>query len=207
MSSLAPFLVRFPEFIWRSADDDDRVIEGVASSVKVDKAGDVLEPKGASYELPMPLLMQHDRRQPVGKVLSAKVSDQQITVRARVEKDTGLAYVEDAWKQLRAGLVDGLSIGAQPLKAEPILDKDGRMTGVRYTAWRWLELSAVTLPMNDDTKMRVLRMFGGEETMRGDPLADITGAEGERHSYEATRARAMAAAQATRAALYRRPSP
>lgn len=202
MSSLTPFLARSPDFIWRRVDDAERVIEGTASSVKTDKAGDVLEPKGATFELPMPLLLQHDRRQPIGKVLSAKVSDSEITVRARVESGTGLAYVEDAWKQLSAGLVDGLSIGAQPLKAEPILDKDGRMTGVRYTAWRWLELSAVTLPMNDDTKLRIARMFGGEGAP-GDLLADITGAESERHSYEATRARAVAAIKATRAVLYR----
>ena len=90
---------------------------------------------------------------------AAKVSDTEIEIRAELARDTGLPYVEDAWKQLKAGLVRGLSIGANPLKAEPIIDRDGRMTGVRYTAWKWLELSAVTLPMNVDATIEVVRAY------------------------------------------------
>ena len=67
----------------------------------------------------MPLLMQHDRDRPVGEVRAVKVTDSAIHIVARLAKDSGLAYVEDAWKQLKAGLVKGLSIGAHPLKAEP----------------------------------------------------------------------------------------
>lgn len=206
MATLSPFRA-CSTLILRSVDDEARVLEGVASSAKPDLAGDVLEPRGAVFEVPMPLLMQHDKNRPVGEVTAAKVSDSEIVVRASFAKDSGLAYVDDAWKQVRAGLVKGLSIGAQPLKAEPILDKDGRMTGVRYTAWRWLELSAVTLPMNQAASLEVVRMFdpwgAAAFAARLDPLADTEGAEGERHTYEATRARAQAALSASRAALHR----
>lgn len=213
MAGLSPFRVCFDRFLWRAVDDDDadlRVLEGVASSAAPDLAGDVLEPKGAAFDLPMPLLMQHDRDRPVGDVLAAKVTDSEIRVRAELKKGTGLAYVEDAWRQLKAGLVKGFSIGAQPLKAEPILNKDGRMTGVRYTAWRWLETSAVTLPMNPRAGIDVVRMLGpwGATVLTPrDPLSDMEGAESERQSYEATRARAQAALAAARVALHRRDSP
>jgi HK97 family phage prohead protease len=196
--------------ILRARDDaDGLVIEGTASSATPDSYGDVIEPKGAVFDLPMPLLMQHDRRQPIGTVESAKVSAADIVIRARVALDSGLAYVDDAVKQLRAGLVRGLSIGAQPLKAEPILNNAGQMTGVRYTAWRWVELSAVTIPGNQDATIDVVRsfdpwgaaLFGG----RHDPRSDIGRPEDESGAatYEATRARAMAALEKSARALRR----
>jgi hypothetical protein len=210
MPTMAPFRA-CSTFIVKSLDDDDRIIEGVASSSAPDLAGDIIESRGAVYTLPMPLLMQHDRDRPVGDVIVAKVAHDHITIRAQLKKDTGLAYVEDAWKQLRSGLVKGLSIGAQPLKADPILDKAGKMTGVRYTAWRWLELSAVTMPMNIDSTIDVVRAFdpwgAAAFAVSHDPQAGLADGLDRDPGYEATRARAMDAQQAARRALYRRDSP
>lgn len=191
----------------KSIDNDARIIEGIASSARPDAMGDVLEPRGAIFELPMPLLMQHDRNRPIGELTTAKVSDSEISIRATIAKDSGLAYVEDSWKQLIAGLVKGLSIGAQPLKAEPILNAQKQMTGVRYTAWRWRELSAVTLPMNIDATLDVVRAFdpwGAAQYSGHDPARARLGPEPADRSYEATRARAVAALNASAVALHRR---
>jgi uncharacterized protein len=205
MPTLAPFRA-CSTLIVKSVDDAARVIEGVASSSAPDLAGDEIMPRGAIFELPMPLLMQHDRNRPVGNVTAAKVSDTEIEIRAELARDTGLPYVEDAWRQLKAGLVRGLSIGANPLKAEPILDKDGRMTGIRYTAWRWLELSAVTLPMNTDASLDVVRAFdpwgATAYARRHDPAADTDPAPGEL-TYRTVRAAALEALNLSARALYR----
>jgi HK97 family phage prohead protease len=208
MATLSPFRV-CSTVIWRTADitSDALIIEGVASNAAADLAGDVIEPKGATFELPMPLLMQHNKEKPVGKVTAAKVSDSEIRIVAEFSKASSLPYVNEAREQVREGLVSGLSIGAQPLKAEPILDRDGRMTGVRYTAWRWLELSAVTIPMNHKATIDVVRMFdpwgAAAFAVSRDPLADLTGPKPEGQTTEAIRARAQAAMKAARAALYR----
>ena len=206
MPSLSPFRA-VSTVIWKAVDDEARVLEGIASHAAPDLAGDVIEPKGAAYKLPLPLLIQHDRDRPIGQVTLARVSDSDIQVRAELARDSGLDYVEQAWRQIKAGLVGGLSIGAQPLKGEPILDRGGAMTGVRYTAWRWLELSAVTLPMNQKATIEIVRMFDpwGAALTRRDPLADMEGAESERQGYEATRARVIAALNANARALYRKP--
>jgi hypothetical protein len=206
MSTLRPFRA-VSTLILRAVDDESRIIEGTASSARTDSMGDVLEPKGAVFKLPMPLLMQHDRKQPIGEVIEAKVSADEITIRAQVAKGSGLAYVEDAWKQIRSELVKGLSIGAQPMKAEPILDAKGQWTGVRYTAWRWLELSAVTLPGNLDATIDVVRsfdpwgaaLFGASH----DPEADARGPENEDQTYQAIRARAVARMERNARALRR----
>ena len=57
------------------------------------------------------------------------------------------------------------------------------MTGVRYTAWRWLELSAVTLPMNSDATIEMVRAFdpwGGQAfAAHHQPLIDSIGPAAE----------------------------
>ena len=202
---LQPFRV-CSDLIVRSVDDESRSFEGTATTTATDSNGDVIESKGAVYKLPIPLLIEHNRREPVGEVTAVKiVSGSEITVRGTFAKaDAGLDYVERAWRQLKAGLIKGLSIGAQPLKAEPILNKDGRMTGIRYTAWRWRELSAVVLPMNEACTIDVIRAFDpwGAMLYRARPAIE-PGPEPADQSYEATRARVVAALQANARALHR----
>ena len=119
--------------------------------------------------------MQHDRNRPVGEVQGGQ-SHRLGNPHPRADRqEFGPGLRRGCLAPARAGLVKGLSIGAHPLKAEPILDKDGRMTGVRYTAWRWLELSAVTLPMNSDASYRNgarFRPLGSGRVRRSPRAAD-----------------------------------
>jgi HK97 family phage prohead protease len=78
-----------------------------------------------------------------------------IRVKARIAKidEPGEAQTlcDKAWHSVRAGLVQGLSIGFKPLKAEPI------KTGYRYLSWRWHELSLVTVPAHPSARIAVAR--------------------------------------------------
>lgn len=47
-------------------------VEGVASTPTADRMGDVVEPMGAKFQTPMPLLWQHEHDKPVGHVTFAK---------------------------------------------------------------------------------------------------------------------------------------
>ena len=70
----------------KSMDDAERVIEGIATTPNPDRMGDIVEPKGAQYSLPIPLLWQHNSAQPVGEVFAARATDEGITVKARIFK-------------------------------------------------------------------------------------------------------------------------
>jgi hypothetical protein len=49
------------------AEDSDYVtITGIASTPTTDKMGDIVEPMGAKFVTPMPLLWQHRHAEPVG---------------------------------------------------------------------------------------------------------------------------------------------
>lgn len=146
----------------KAIDDDERVITGVASNVHADRDGDIMEPKGAEFSLPMPFLWQHNRERPIGEVFFAKASATQIEVKARVAKvnEPGELknFLDFAWQSLKARLVKGLSVGFRGLDVEPIQNS----FGLRFKKWAWLELSAVTIPSNASATIALVKSADSE---------------------------------------------
>jgi HK97 family phage prohead protease/HK97 family phage major capsid protein len=141
----------------KSFDEDSRVIEGIATTPSPDRMGDIVEPEGAKFTLPIPLLWQHDSRSPVGHVEAAKVSKDGITITARFAKieEPGKLKdrIDEAWQSLKAGLVRGLSIGFSPLESARIKDTWSE----HYLSWDWLELSCVTIPANSEASITTVK--------------------------------------------------
>lgn len=151
-------------------DGEERILTGIASTVSADRMGDIVVPEGAKFMLPLPLLHQHNSAEPIGEVVDAKVNGKQITVTARIAKDTGLDYVETAWKQIKAKLVKGFSIGFRTLKHEP-LDPDKPWAGYKFLEWEWMELSTVTLPANAQATITAVKSYADR------PVADTSAAD------------------------------
>lgn len=140
----------------KAVNDDERTIEGIASTPTPDRMGDVMEPKGAQFTLPLPLLWQHDAKQPIGQVTAAKVTSSGISIKAKFGKVDEPGRLKDrldeAWQSVKAGLVRGLSIGWSPIEAAAM--KSG---GMHVTKWMWGELSAVTIPMNTEATILAVK--------------------------------------------------
>jgi Caudovirus prohead serine protease len=163
-----PDLAAFFDLEIKSAELDRQAFKGVATTREPDMLGDVVEPKGAQFKLPLPLLRQHRQGEPIGHVTKARVTDHGIEIEAEGPANTGLRYLEEAWAQIRARLVKGLSIGFAPMagEIEELLDKKGKWTGgLRFKKWTWLELSAVTIPANPGATLQL------RELARGDLMA------------------------------------
>jgi HK97 family phage major capsid protein/HK97 family phage prohead protease len=145
----------------KSIDSDQRILTGIATTPSTDSYGDIVEPDGAEYKLPLPLLWQHDSRSPVGEVFHARTTSEGIEVKARIMKsDTPGAVktrLDDAWESLKLGLVKGLSIGFRSL--EESFDKT--TGGYRFIRWAWHELSCVTIPANADCSISMIRAASG----------------------------------------------
>jgi HK97 family phage major capsid protein/HK97 family phage prohead protease len=143
----------------KAVDEERRVIEGVASSPTTDLMDDIVEPMGAEFELPIPFLWQHDRRQPIGHVTRAKPTKDGIPVRIELartdEPGTLKERLDEAWQSIKLGLVRGLSIGFKPIEMADIAGTWGQ----RFIKWRWLELSAVTIPANIDATMQTVKSY------------------------------------------------
>ena len=144
----------YSTFTIKAVDDDQRIIDGIASTPFPDRIGDVLEPKGATFALPIPLLWQHNAAEPIGHVTHAKVTTDGIAIRAQIAKGV-LPRIDEAWALIKSGLVRGLSVGFRALDAEPIPNS----FAVKFKAWEWLELSAVTIPMNAQASIHTVKQF------------------------------------------------
>ncbi len=141
----------------KSVDAEHRLITGIATTPSTDRSGDIVESGGATFQLPIPLLWQHDSKQPIGEVYAATVTDAGIAIKARLASVTEPGKLKDrldeAWQSVTSGLVRGLSIGFKSLE-----DADIKGTlGVRFLKWLWLELSAVTIPANADATIHLIK--------------------------------------------------
>ena len=129
----------------KAVDGDQRLIEGWATKPEEDRQGDIVMPRGASYSLPLPFLLDHDHRLAVGEVDRIEVRNEGIKFWAHIKKidEPGEAkeLCDKAWSLIKNQLRRYVSIGFRPLDYEPL-----PKGGLRFTSWEWLELSAVVVP-------------------------------------------------------------
>lgn len=168
----------------KAVDDEKRVIRGIASTPSPDRMGDVVEPLGAKFKTPMPLLWQHQHDKPVGLVEFAQPNKDGIPFEARLPEiaEPGVLKdrVDEAWQSVKAGLVAAVSIGFQAIPEQVERLKSG---GLRFKEWEWLELSLVTIPANAEATITAiksidadLRAASGREQKIVDGLENPAGA-------------------------------
>lgn len=143
----------------KSISEDERIIEGIASTPAPDTYGDILESRGVKYTLPIPLLWQHNREMPVGQVTFAEVADGGIKFRATIAKIAEPGALKDmvdkAWQAVKAKLVRGVSVGFQARRSDT--ERIGAGGGMRVKSWLWRELSLCVLPVNMDATIQNIR--------------------------------------------------
>jgi len=176
----------------KSVDLDARIIEGYATTPTTDRNGDVVDPSGAEFTLPMPLLWQHDVTQPIGEVTAATVTPAGIHITAKFatvdEPGTLRDRLDEAWQSVKARLVRGLSIGFKPIES-----KRRPSGGYDIKRWMWAECSAVTVPMNIAATITSIKSAVGDSPppTRRTPAMQQTYAE-QIAAHETTRSTALA---------------
>lgn len=140
-------------------EDDDKVkIKGIASTPTPDRMMDVVEPLGARFKTPMPLLWQHDHSQPIGAVTFAKPTEKGIPFEAEIpkikESGTLKDRIDEAIQSIKYKLVTAVSIGFRPVEDAYEFMENG---GIRFKEWEWYELSAVTIPANSEAVITAIK--------------------------------------------------
>lgn len=134
-----------------------RKFTGIASTISADRMDDIVVPKGAKFKLPLPLLWQHDSKDPIGWVTAARITDSSIEVDCEVHNEAEPGMLKDrldkAWQMMKAKLVRGLSIGFNVLEYSRI---EGSY-GLKYISWEWLELSPCTIAANQDASITAIK--------------------------------------------------
>lgn len=137
------------------------IIRGIATTPTPDRYGDVVEPMGAVYKLPLALLWQHRAEQPVGTVTKAGSTPAGIPFEAElpdIKEGTLGTRIQEAIASVEAGLVRAVSIGFRPLP-DGMEVLDPQTYSIRFTAWEWLELSLVTIPANAEATIEAAKAY------------------------------------------------
>jgi len=141
----------------KAVDDDQRVIRGTASTPEPDRMGDVIEPLGITFKNPVPLLLYHDTRKPVGQVKFKKPTaeglDFEATLPQLAEPGTVRDRIEEAWQSIKAGLLAAVSIGFRSI--EEAFNKE--TGGFHFLKSEVLELSLVAIPANADATITSIK--------------------------------------------------
>lgn len=157
----------------KAVDQAQRMITGIATTPTPDRMGDIVEPEGAEFQLPLPLLWQHDSSCPIGHVTAAKVTPEGIPITAQLVSIDEPGPLKDAldyaWQSITAGLVRGLSIGFRELEYSRI----DQTYSYRFLKWLWLELSAVTIPANSDCSIQAIKSIDAEFRQNRPRLLDL----------------------------------
>ena len=134
---------------------DDETISGYASLFdEVDQGGDVVKvgAYGTSLDrlkdagIRVKLLWQHDPREPIGVWDEVREDKKGLFVKGRLLTETQRG--REAAALIRAGAIDGLSIGYRTVKADR--DAKGRRQLAELELW---EVSLVTFPMLPEARI------------------------------------------------------
>lgn len=162
---------------------------GVATTPKEDLIGDVVDPMGAEFTLPVKLFSKHDSKNPIGNVTFAKVTKNGIPYEAKIPKvkEPGRVKerVEEAIHEIKYNLVSNVSIGFKGFQDAIEVMKNG---GLRFLRWKWLELSLAPIPANDEATITSFKSIDAaiksalaqRGDRSGDRLANPPGAAGQR---------------------------
>ncbi|MDN8615492.1 HK97 family phage prohead protease [Variovorax ginsengisoli] len=124
-----------------------RKVRGYASTASVDRVGDVVLPRGGTWTLPLPLLLQHVHSDPIGLVRSIEVRGDGLWIEAELVE--GIGKADEAWAMIEAGLLGAFSIGFQALKSEPL-----PTGGLKFVSWSLYEISVVTIPAQPEARIQ-----------------------------------------------------
>ncbi len=164
----------------RAADDAKREITGIATTPRVDRMQDVVDPRGLKFKNPLPLLLYHDHRQPVGHAWFSAATDNGVSFRASLphvaEPGTLKDRVDLAWHSIKYDLLAGVSIGFRTLPGGQELMSTG---GVKFTSAEVIELSLCTVPANPDAEITGIRSIDtqlrNEVALAGANTRDLSG--------------------------------
>lgn len=145
----------------KSVNEDQRIIEGIASTPTPDRMDDIVNPMGAKFSLPLPFLWQHNHDEPIGHVIEAKATKAGITFKAKLAQTSEPGKLKDlldfAWQSIKMKLVSAVSIGFQPLKYAFLSNG-----GIEFEEWSWYELSAVTIPAQTEATITSIKSIDAD---------------------------------------------
>lgn len=143
---------KFLNLEWKA--DEGGEIEGYGSVFDVvDDGGDIVAPGAFTNSLrtgrKVKMLFQHDTSRVIGVWDQIEEDGKGLRVRGKLLVNT--TGGRDAYEQVKAGAIDGLSIGYRSIKS---MDRNGKRVILQADLW---EVSLVTFPMNEMARIDAVK--------------------------------------------------
>lgn len=137
---------------WKS--EEDGTIEGYGSVFDVvDQGGDIIAPGAFRQSLAsgrkVKMLFQHDPSAVIGTWKSMEEDAKGLRVSGKIL--TTVKSGAEAYEYVKAGAIDGLSIGYRTIKS---MDRNGKRVIMQADLW---EVSLVTFPMNEMARIDAVK--------------------------------------------------
>jgi len=133
----------------KAFDPARRTFAGFATTPDLDRQNHRVLSAGVSFRNPLPLLLCHDQRYPIGTAILGLATDAGIPFEATLpeiaEPGPLRERIDEAWQSVKSGLMRGVSIGFRILDNGIRLAKDGTAEILKCEV---VELSLVTIPAN-----------------------------------------------------------
>jgi HK97 family phage prohead protease len=129
-------------------------IQGFANKATADRIGDLIEPKAWDLENfknnPI-IFFNHDRNLPIGKAIESNVDDDGLSIKVRISKskEAPIPMIRDL---ISEGILKTFSVGFDD-HGSSFEDKSDGLT--KFEKAELLEVSVVTIPMNQDSLFSV----------------------------------------------------
>lgn len=151
-ATLATLVHKHAHATLKSISPDQREFSFIATRYEVDRDGEVIDQEGLDvrdFRKNPVLLMLHDPNRPIGRVVSLTRSLIDgawawIGI-GRIDPPGTSDDADQAYRRLKAGSLNGISISFRVLESSPRAVLSGQ-TGPTYTKTTLLEISLVTIP-------------------------------------------------------------
>jgi HK97 family phage major capsid protein/HK97 family phage prohead protease len=149
----------------KSLDPDRRTFTGIASTPALDRQGHILDPAGITFTNPVPLLLHHDQKQPVGWVTLRAAADGiyfDAVVSSHDEGGRLKDRLDEAWHSVKAGVIKTMSVGWRPIG-----DAVERLHAgaTKFLKSEIFEVSMVSIPANPQAVILSHKSVTKERTM------------------------------------------
>lgn len=145
-------------------DGEMRTLKGIATSPRVDRVGDIVEPMGVQVADDIPLFLHHDSRLVVGRAKFGNPTKAGIPFEATIpnvtEEGALKARVDEAWQSVKYRLITAVSIGFRSIGGKVEQLKGG---GLRFLETEVVELSLVPVPAQPDAVISQFKSMSDSE--------------------------------------------
>lgn len=148
---------------FKALEDDDGgvVIRGMASTMDVDRAGDIIDAsawaKGGlkNFENNPIILFNHDYNKPIGRATAVKAMQNGLELEAKISK----AAPDSVAQLIKDGVLGAFSVGFRVKDADYIEETDG----LKIKDAELFEVSVVSVPCNQGATFSLAKSFDSEK--------------------------------------------